>query len=62
MAALVRSDITFLPMPVGRFLKEKATRCRRPSFSPITSYASLRPSGGEGATMPGRAMEQCSAH
>jgi hypothetical protein len=42
---IVRSEMTFLPMSVGRFLKETATRWRRPSFSPITRYPSLRPSG-----------------
>jgi hypothetical protein len=42
---IVRSEMIFLPMSVGRFLKGTATRCRRPSFSPITSYPSLRPSG-----------------
>ena len=53
---IVRSDITFLPMPVGRFLKETATRCRRPSLSPITSDPSLRPSGAtERPCPPGNA-------
>ena len=45
IAAHSALEMTFLPMSVGRFLRETATRCRRPSFSPITSYPSLRPSG-----------------
>jgi hypothetical protein len=59
MAALVRSDITFLPMQVPLGEGNTMPAALLQSDHQLRVLTTVR---GDGATMPGRAMEQCSAH